>query len=75
MTKSIELKSQQIKNCYFVTIEDHQIFRLKHRVDLEPLATLSFPVEFTSRFSSTVSARLMFRAAPQAGSGGALLQL
>ena len=72
VTKSIELRNpSKSKISYFVTIEGSPDFSIEaQEVDLEPLATISFPVEFTSRFSSTVSARLMFRAAPQAGSGG-----
>ena len=72
LRKNIELRNPSKSSIsYFVTIEGSPDFTIEaQEIELEPLATVSFPVEFTSRFSAPVSARLMFRAAPQPGSGG-----
>ena len=71
ITKSIELRNPSkapIK--YFVTIEGSPDFTIEtQELELEPQATVAFPVEFTSRFSSEVTARLMFRAQSSGGGG------
>ncbi len=73
IVKSIELRNpSKSPITYYVTIEGSEDFTIEgQQLELAPQATVPFPVEFTSRFSSEVSARLMFRAQGESGGGGA----
>ena len=71
LVKSIELRNpSKAPIRYFVTIEGSSDFTIESQeVALEPQGSIAFPVEFTSRFSSEVTARLMFRAQSSGGGG------
>lgn len=71
IVKSIELRNPSTSTItYYVTIEGSPDFTIDTQtLELEPQATVAYSVEFTSRFSSEVTARLMFRAQSNGGGG------
>ena len=75
VVKSIELRNPSKKAInYYVTLEGSSDFKVSSRqIVLEAGSAESFPIEFVSRFSKQVQARLMFRAQRDGGVNAATM--
>jgi hypothetical protein len=73
--KSIELRNPSKRPItYRVSLEGCDDFKIStNKITLEPGVIQSFPVEFVSRFSKTVTARLTFRAMRDGGGNAATM--